>query len=196
MKLGDILRQGRNQRACVPRPVTFTATIIDDQRKAQDVEVDAVLFALSEDDRELALVAARAAVRARHLDTPTGDIPPVVFHNEDAYQILARALHVAEPSASGARAVLFDGVDDLRAAVNSQTAQDLFSQYENYLAEEYLPTVDDEAYGRLIEDAAGKSLRALRSDYASKAPSARIQLLSSIVRFMKSPTPTSGAGAP
>lgn len=195
MKLGDILRQGRNQRACVPRPVTFTATILDDQRKPQDVEIDAVLFALSEDDRELALVAARAAVRARHLDSPPSDIPPVVYANEDAYQILTRALHAAEAPASGVLPTLFDSVDDLRAAVNAQTARDLFDQYENYLAEEYLPTIDDETYGRLIEDAAGKSLRALRSDFASRAPSARTQLLSSVVRFMKSPTPTSGAGA-
>jgi hypothetical protein len=161
MKLGDILR-GATMRPSVTRPVTFKVRCENPDGVVVDGLAKAVFLAVPEDQRTEALFEAQAALEKRF----PGKAPPAgVAGDEEAYHLLFRALHDAEPRANGTYARFADTVTELRNALVLPVVQRLYAEYHAFVASEYPPMVPDEEFDKLVEEAKKNSMADLLSSY-------------------------------
>jgi hypothetical protein len=150
MKLGNFLRAAGTAKPINPRPITFHAKGRDDQLRLVKGRVDAVFIFVDEDQREELRVCARETLQKKFGDRP---IPDGVLRDEDAYHLLFEALRDAEPNKDGQHARLADTIDELRSSLVLRECRRLNEEYEQYVAEEFPPSIGDEEWAKLVEDA-------------------------------------------
>jgi hypothetical protein len=150
MKLGNFLRAAGSARPINPRPVTFHAKGRDEQMRLVKAKVEAVFIFVDEDQREELRVRAREVLHKKFGERP---IPDGVMRDEEAYQLLFDALHEAEPNKDGQHPRLADTIDELRGSLVLRECRRLNEEYEQYVAEEFPPTITDEEWSKLVEEA-------------------------------------------
>ena len=197
MKLGDILRTAGTSRPAVMRPVPIRVGGEADNFSRLIGEGRACFCYVSEEDRSRALVAARKVVHERMKnDALHGDMTAYItdqdIRDEQTYQILFLALRDADPDDRGRHSPFASSVDELRTALSLPVVQDLWEEYQRYLAEEFPPFVDKETWEALVADAKKGCLSDLLISYGSGKR--RQALVSLVIHSGAVPTQTSGAG--
>lgn len=189
MKLGNFLERSRKGQAtpAPTRPVKFRVLSKDSNGERTIVEASAVLAFVDDEERREALIAAEKSLRE---EFPTGEIPSERLKEEYAYHVLARALRDEEDTA----AQFATDVKQLRRALHSMDRVRIYDEYVAFIADEFPEDVDQDTLEKLVEEAEGKSLRALLSDYGYSQ--IRAALPSLAARYGTSQTGTSGGTGP
>ena len=193
MKLGDILRTAGTCRQANLHPVTFRIVGRADNFLPLVGEARACFCYVPEDERSQAVISARKAVAERF----KGDEEHVRdsdVRDETTYQILLLALRDSDPDSVGRHPPFATSVDELRSALVLSVAQEMWEEYQRYLAEEFPAFVDKETWEALVADAKKGCLTDLLTEYGSGKR--RQALISLVVHSGESLTPTSGAGEP
>lgn len=174
MKLGNFLRTAGTAKPVNPHPVTFYAKGRDDSLRLVKAKVEAVLIFLDEDERTALRVQAREAAEKRF----TGKvIPDGVYRDEESYHILFEALRQKAPNANGQHERLCDTIDELRSALVLREAQRLYGEYDLYLLKEFPPSIDDETWRKLLEEAKKNSASDLLTSYGFERVAAVLSFL-------------------
>lgn len=188
MRLGDFLNVTvEGQVTAQTHPVTFKAIKRGKHGDEYVIEVKAVIAFVDEKRRDEAMDAAEAAIRRVY---PDGNAPVEKRSNEIAYQVLLRALRDADD----ARVQFAESVEQLRAVLVQRVATYLYSEYLDFVDEEFPEVITPDQFAELVEAARKKSLSDLltSTDYWTL----RRALPGLVAHFGKSPTPIFGAGAP
>jgi len=148
MRLGEFL-SGKHRDGATPaptRPVEFKAIARGAHGEEYLVDCNAVLAFVDEQKRDKAIDAAEVALRRAY---PDGSAPAEKRRNEVAYQVLLYALRDADEH----RAQFAASVDELRAALVQPVATRLYTEYIEFVDEEFAATPTKEQFAELVEDA-------------------------------------------
>jgi hypothetical protein len=185
MNLGDFLNTAGSTPAAPQEPVSFEILHQTALGESHKIPCNAVLVCLPEKDRQKALAEALKHMRKQYPD----GIPPERLAEEERYQILAEALRDSEEPRKS-----FAGVAQLRTALVSSVAHELWQQYVSFLEKEFPPIIDAVEFAKLVEDAKKKSFSDLLSSIGS------VKLLRALpgltYLFAGSQTQTSSDGEP
>lgn len=162
MKLGDFFQRAQRGQQVNPRLCSFFALGTDSGFIPIKVKVDAALMCVDEDTRETVRVQARNYLQKRFVGL---DIPDHVFRDEVSYRMLFHALVEAEPDSNGIHKPLCESVDELRRSLIIGEMQKIAAEYEKYVAEEFPPTISDEDFAKLVDEAKKKFLPDLLIEY-------------------------------
>ena len=131
------------------RPVRVR--IIRREQSLTVADAEALLSFVSESDRAEAHRQADEAINARYKGRP---VPDDARSDERCLHVLQLALRDVDPP----HGLFADTPDQLRNALTLPAIQELWAEYQRYLAEEFPPYVDATEFGRLVEEAKKKPL--------------------------------------
>lgn len=166
MDLGDFFKAAGRARPVNPKAVTFTAICKDEilpggmpnPHGARPVaaQIDACLVYCTFVEIDQARSAARAALRARHVDKKKMPLPydQADMNVEELYQQLQLTIRTFDPRTRAAGDLLFPDAESMRALVSITEANRLMGVYEAYVKAEHPEVVDDETF-RESEKAGG-----------------------------------------
>lgn len=189
MRLGEFLNAMHRDGApeAPTCPVRFKAIARGAHGEEYLVDCNAVLAFVDESKRDKAIDAAEAVLRRAY---PDGSAPAEKRRNEVAYQVLLYALRDADQH----RTQFAASVDELRAALVQPVATRLYTEYIEFVDEEFPDEVTPEQLEEMAKEAEKNSFGDLLTSYGYLT--IRRALPSLAARFGRSPTQTSGAGAP
>lgn len=141
-----------------PKAVTFTAICKDEilpggapnphgQRPVR-TRIDACFVYCTAIEIDQARSAARAALRARHVDKKKMPLPydQADINVEELYQQLWLALRTYDPRSRASGDLLFPDAEAVRALVSITEASRLMTAYDAYIKAEHPEVVDDETF--------------------------------------------------
>lgn len=180
MNLGDFLSTAGSVPPAPVEPVSFNVLHEDQGGERRKIPVNAILVCITEKARQKCMRDALAHLRKEY---PEG-IPPDRLAEEERYQILAECLRDADEPRKA-----FSGVTQLRSAIVSSEAAEVWSTWVNFMDREFPPSISPEEFQQLVEDAKKKSLSGLLGSIDS---SKILRALPGLMFLLKnSPTQTS-----
>lgn len=185
MNLSDILMGKSGPTFDAPsKSVKFKVIGRDPQGSQTVADAEAALVFVTEDERTEARVAAELEVRKR------GTADPEVLYDTRVYRLLTYALRDSEDH----RKPFVSDVNLLQRSLNRRTVMELFSAYEQFVADEFPAQMDEELFEKLVESAKGKYLSDLLSSHDSWTILRAMPAL--VAHFGQLQTETSGSGEP